>query len=307
MFIAVEALRRSNPTKSVDVKQATTWHESLGGVNGGTIHTVVDMPLGLNELFRGHLLDDPLALAHPDVKSDPAMEETRKRLAVAEWKNQLPSADSIMRLGWSVPFFMAPVNAKIVQASAIALKYGRNFVYRERFCPLGYLATTHMNVLTVIPAAISMIAVSCVFAILKLPVIGRALANWLIPPGTGCSDQSCRTGYAHVYAEVATAPNDAGGSDKASCLVKFKGDPGNWVTAQCVSEAALTLLLNRDDLPSRSKDGFGTPVELLGEPLLHRLQNTSVRPVVVEIHVRLGVGREWKMHPEVRPYGPSSA
>jgi len=67
--------------------------------------------------------------------------------------------------------------------------------------------------------------------------------------------------------------------------------------AQCVSEAALTLLLDRKDLPPRSADGFGTPAELLGKPLLSRLQNTSVRPVDVETNVRKGVGREWRMYP----------
>jgi short subunit dehydrogenase-like uncharacterized protein len=53
------------------------------------------------------------------------------------------------------------------------------------------------------------------------------------------------------------------------------------VTAQCVGEAALSLVHNRSELPARSEDGFGTPAELLGPVLLKRLQESKVRAVKV--------------------------
>eukprot|EP00977_Amphora_coffeiformis_P022375 scaffold10856_cov229-Amphora_coffeaeformis.AAC.26 len=57
--------------------------------------------------------------------------------------------------------------------------------------------------------------------------------------------------------------------------------------AQCVSEAALALLLDRADLPERSEDGFGTPSELLGNALLlNRLQESPVRHVEFATQVR---------------------
>lgn len=246
------------------------------------------MPLGLEKLYKNsvpYLLDDPLVLAHPKIKSDPKMENTRKRLALAEWFNQLPYADSIFRFGFSVPFFMAPVNAKIVHASAVALKYGQDFIYRERMVPAGYKFTTNLSLISIIPAIMTQVFVVLAFIVLKMPVVGKALVNMFMPPGTGSDDRSCKMGYAFVYSEVCTAPNEAGACEKANCLVKFQGDPGNWVTAQCVSEAALTLLFHKKDLPPRSEDGFGTPAELLGQPLLNRLQNTTTRPVTIEVRI----------------------
>lgn len=86
------------------------------------------------------------------------------------------------------------------------------------------------------------------------------------------------------------------------CLVLFLtfydvsvSDPGNYATAQCVSESALALVFNEGDLPSRSDDGFGTPAELLGDVLLKRLMSTPVRPVVVETLARLDAGRDYCM------------
>jgi len=305
VFVAVEALKEGSTGKSVDIQKATTWHCCLGGVNGGTVHTVLDMRIDPSKLLRPvpYLMDDPLVLAHPKVRNDPSIESTRKRLAVAEWVNQLPSVDSIFKMGVSIPFFMAPVNAKVVNATALSLKYGRNFVYRERFIPTSYAMTTNLTLVSAIPAILVQLVTIVAVTLLKLPIIGLFLANLFFPPGTGMSDSACREGYAHVYAEVATEANSAGGSDKASCLMKFKGDPGNFVTAQCVSEAALTLLFGGDDLPPRSSDGFGTPAELLGKPLVQRLLNSPIRAVTIETDVRKGVGREWRMFPEAYPEG----
>ena len=89
---------------------------------------------------------------------------------------------------------------------------------------------------------------------------------------------------------------------KANCLLQFDGDPGNWTMAQCVSEAALALVLDRKDLPPRGNstkhDGFGTPAELLGSALLKRLTNTKIRPAQCVTHVRKHVPQhEWRMYP----------
>ena len=66
----------------------------------------------------------------------------------------------------------------------------------------------------------------------------------------------------------------------------FQGDPGNLVTAQVVSEAALALVWDRSNLPGISDDGFGTPAELLGKVLLKRLGETKVRPIKIVTKVQ---------------------
>lgn len=300
---AVEALRDASKTIPAIIETATTWHNDFGGVNGGTIQTVVDMPMNISHwLFRRpfpFLLADPLILAHPSVRSDPAFEDTRNRLAKAEWWNQLPSFDTIIRMGVSIPFFMAVANAKVVHASAVSLKYGPNFVYHERFLPTGFRMTAQLGTISLVPAFLTLAALGVSFLVLKLPVIGQFLVNRLVPPGSGMPDQMCRAGYAEVYAEVVGPKNPVTGLvDKANCFIAFEGDPGNWVTAQCISESALALVLNREELPPRSEDGFGTPVELLGGVLLKRLKETKVRPIVSQTSVRKQTARhEWRMFP----------
>jgi short subunit dehydrogenase-like uncharacterized protein len=302
VYTAIEALKEKSKVKPVTIERATTWHNILGGANGGTIKTMVEMPFDLSHcLFQPvpFLVDDPLVLTHPSYLADPASQATRNRLAASEWWNQLLSFDTILRLGVTVPFFMAVVNAKIVHASAVALKYGPNFTYRERHVPTGFRFTAQLGTISLLPALLTQLGMLVVFLILKLPVIGQAIIDRLLPPGTGSSDQMCRAGFAEVYAEV-IGPVDAktGRVDKANCFIAFEGDPGNWVTAQCISESALALVLNRDELPSRSEDGFGTPVELLGGVLLKRLKETKVRPIVVQTSVRLKTVRhEWSMFP----------
>jgi short subunit dehydrogenase-like uncharacterized protein len=302
VYTAIEALKERSKVKPVTIERATTWHNVLGGANGGTIKTMVEMPFDASHCFFQpvpFLVDDPLVLTHPSVQADPAMQATRNRLAASEWWNQLLSFDTIVRLGVTVPFFMAVCNAKIVHASAVALNYGPNFTYRERQVPTGFRFTAQLGLISLLPALLTQLFMLVGFLVLKFPVIGKAIIDRFLPPGTGSSDQLCRAGFAEVYAEV-IGPADAktGRVDKANCFIAFEGDPGNWVTAQCISESALALVLNRDELPPRSQDGFGTPVEVFGGVLLKRLKETKIRPIVVQTSVRLKTVRhEWSMFP----------
>ncbi len=102
-----------------------------------------------------------------------------------------------------------------------------------------------------------------------------------------------------MYSEVIGKADTAGLVDKANCTLEFKGDPGNRVTSQCVSEAALAFVRDKDKLPARiSQDGFGTPAEVFGDVLLKRLEKSKVRPVKVCVHVRRGVTRtEYRTFP----------
>jgi short subunit dehydrogenase-like uncharacterized protein len=195
--------------------------------------------------------------------------------------------------------FSAAVNTKVLNASAVALDYGPNFVYNERFLPVGFKMTTRMRLVSLVPALIVQIATMIGGLLLKLPFIGSFLIKLLAPPGSGASAEECRQGVTEVYAEVSTAVDKATGLvDRANCHMEFTGDPANWVTSQCVSEAALALIMDKDKLPPRSKDGFGTPAELLGTVLYDRLKNSKIRPLMVCVDVRKGTSpMEWRMYP----------
>jgi hypothetical protein len=135
----------------------------------------------------------------------------------------LPRSESIFCLGVSIPFFMAVVNSKVVQASSVALAYGSQFKYYERMVPTGYKFTTKLGLLSLVPAFIFISVSTIIFSIIKIPFVGQKLAMWLLPPGAGSSERRCASGYAAVYAEVSTAPNKKGLRDKAYCLLKFQG------------------------------------------------------------------------------------
>lgn len=126
--------------------------------------------------------------------------------------------------------------------------------------------------------------------ILKIPKVGQFLCDHLAPPGSGAPDWLVNLGSCATYVEV-TATNASGDGtvNRGYAHLAFQGDPGNAVTAQCVSESALALLLDQESLPPKSIDGFGTPAELLGPALIKRFRNTIVRPIKLHTTAKIGV------------------
>lgn len=180
------------------------------------------------------------------------------------------------------------------------------FTYWERVFPVGFDVTRCLNVFSIIPALSYSFALAAITVTLKIPVVGQKLLDCVVPPGSGVPDWVNEMGYSHVYAEALTpstitssgkksTANASGFVDRGTCMLRFQGDPGNLVTAQCVSEAALTLVYNRDALPAKSDDGFGTPAEILGDPLLSRLLESNVRKVTIETNVTMNDRRyKWE-------------
>ena len=298
IFAAVQALKQASSNgQKVEVETTRTWHACMGMAGGGTLATMKNMDINYKKcLLNGEgkirkvplLAFDPLVLTNPEaVRFNPDYQDTRDRMAWKEWLNMLPYPHTIFQQGVSIPFFMAVANAKVVHASAIALGYGPKFTYQERWVPLGFKTTLGFGLFSTIPSLIFLWIMAMSGLVIKLPVIGDLILKFLAPPGTGASDAMCRNGYAQVYAEAkAPLPNFKDQVSCANVFMEFEGDPGNFVTAQCVVESALSLVLNRKELPTRSKDGFGTPAELLGPVLLGRLTSSSVRPVKIKTNVR---------------------
>ncbi|CAB9510886.1 Putative trans-acting enoyl reductase [Seminavis robusta] len=296
IFAAVQALRAKVPDAQVET--ARTWHSVFGMAGGGTLATMHQMQPDIGRCFLDSsnnnslrpvlfMLFDPLVLTHPEtVRFNPDHQDDRNRMALAEWWNLLPYPHTIFKQGVSIPFFMGVCNSKVVHASALALNYGPNISYYERFLPLGFELTLGFGLFSTIPSLIILFAIAMGGLILQIPILSDLLLKVFAPPGTGASDEMCAKGHAEVYAEVKAPLSVAGKVSCANVYMEFQGDPGNMVTAQCVVESALSLVLDRDNLPPRSKDGFGTPAELLGPVLLQRLRNTKVRPVTVKTNVR---------------------
>jgi hypothetical protein len=189
----------------------------------------------------------------------------------------------------------------VLQASAVALKYGTETLQiRERFLPLGFFWTRMASIFAFVPMLCLHLGVMAGLALVKLPKVGKAIAQFLAPPGSGAPDWLVKMGSCAVYAVVTAAPRDDGGGsnsssdvvDRGYAYLAFEGDPGNAVTAQCVCESALALLVDRESLPPRSVDGFGTPAELLGPALLKRFQKAAVRPITLKTTAKLGTSKK---------------
>ena len=187
-----------------------------------------------------------------------------------------------------------------MHASAVALNYGKTMKLRERYLPLGHFWTRVLGIMALLPLSLMQLGLLIGVAIFKFPFlrIGEVLLDTFVPLGSGPSDFVLSKLHGNsVYAMVTAAASDDDQRsnknrkdvvDRAYCYMEFVGDAGNWVTAQCVCEAALALIYNRDDLPPRSEDGFGTPAELLGGALVKRFRDTKslVRPITISCCVR---------------------
>jgi hypothetical protein len=108
------------------------------------------------------------------------------------------------------------------------LKYGTSFAYRERFLPAGFKGTIKLGLVSIVATLIAQAGVLLLGLVLKTPIIGKVLADWLAPPGSGPTDHVCKQGLSEVYAEVTSATLPSGLVNRGNCFMKFFGDPGNW-------------------------------------------------------------------------------
>jgi len=193
---------------------------------------------------------------------------------------------------WHYSSFHGSSCRKVVHASAVALKYGPEFSVRERYVPLGFRWTRLIGILALVPMLCAQSLMLCGILLAKLPWIGKAAINLVAPAGSGMPDFLCELSNNSLYAIVSTKESTNDGTvDRAYVSLSFQGDAGNMVTAQCVSEAALTLLWNRDTIPPKSVDGFGSPAEILGAALWQRFREAKVRPIFQKTVVRTRVAK----------------
>ncbi len=230
-----------------------------GGVNGGTLASM------FNFLDSGQakLVADPFLL-NPSSSKVPA--------AGADLDPVAPIYDLDFQ-AWLGPFFMGPINTRVVRRSAALLTpagvqaagYAKDFHYQEymRF-GAGPLAAA--------AAAVFSAGMAASQATLKLAPI-RRLARRLAPgPGTGPSEAAMDGGSFRCELVGKSALGHV-----VRARVADQGDPGNRATTRMVCEAALALALELDQLPGgRVFGGVLTPATGLGDVLLARLRKAGM-------------------------------
>ena len=233
-----------------------------GGVNGGTLASMFNF-MGSDQ---AGLLADPFLL-------NPA---GAMNVSLAAHKDPIAPINDPDFKAWLGPFFMGPINTRVVRRSAalltpvttpVASKRGKPQLYSKNFHYQEYMRFGAGPVAGAAAAAFSAGMFGSQTAMKFAPL--RNLANKLAPgPGTGPSEASMNGGSFHceLIAKSASGHTVRG-------RVADKGDPGNRATTKMVCEAALCLALQFDELPGGVKyGGLLTPASGLGEVLVARLR-----------------------------------
>jgi short subunit dehydrogenase-like uncharacterized protein len=222
-----------------------------GGLNGGTLATLLEK--GESGGMR-RAMEDPFLLNPPDRRGD---EAARDRAGVEF------DAD---RGVWLAPFFMAPINTRVVRRSAALAAqfgepYGPNFGYDEA------LETSRRAM------ALAMSALSRATPRVAGSRLARAALRKLGPaPGQGPSERAMDHGF---FTTRLVGESESG--RKVMATLRRHGDPGNRVTVAILCESALLLALApRERLPGgAARGGVLTPATALGLPLVDRLRDAE--------------------------------
>jgi short subunit dehydrogenase-like uncharacterized protein len=161
---------------------------------------------------------------------------------------------------WTKPFFMGPMNTKIVRRTNAILDYpyGKDFRYEEaRLVGGGWSGR--------LKAQVEALGFGAFAVAVAIPPTRRLLKRYVLPgPGEGPSQETVERGH---WAIVLVGHHADGGVIKVRAA--GEGDPSAMSSSRMLIESALCLLQDGDQLAVGG--GSWTPVSALGEPLLARL------------------------------------
>lgn len=250
-YLVVRHLQRE---LGVPCQQVRAYFQAYGGLNGGTLASVFHLydSGGVARMKDPFLLNPPPPPAQAERHRDP----------------QTPSFAADLNT-WVAPFFMGPVNTRIVRRSAALYEewqdpYGPDFTYQEYLKfdePLSWLKAASVT------AGLALFT-----GIVQQPPLRSLLQPLLPQPGDGPSEQTMNEGW--FSCELVGTATDG---RQVRGLIRDQGDPGNRATVKFVCESALSLALQIDELPGgQTRGGILTPATGLGEVLAERLRQTGM-------------------------------
>jgi short subunit dehydrogenase-like uncharacterized protein len=254
-YVVVQEMLRRHGEPCVDVKASFSLR---GGLNGGTLASVLNiMAKGEAKAFANPFLLNP---GHRKSTTDAAHQDPVG-----------PHRDADFA-AWVGPFFMGPINTRVVRRSAALWQasgdtaYGKHFHYQE------YLRFGAGAVAAVAAAGMSAGALVGQSALQFSPV--RKLTSAVAPkPGEGPSPRAMDGGSFRCDLIGKSASGNT-----VRAIVSDKGDPGNRATTKMVCESALALALDFDKLPGGpDRGGVISPAYALGDALVQRLRNAGMK------------------------------
>jgi short subunit dehydrogenase-like uncharacterized protein len=233
-----------------------------GGASGGT----VDSMRVISSLARDP--ESRKVLTNPQALSSGPGEMPQVRRSSEPSDMPIMSATSVdpSLAGTLGPFFMASYNTRIVRRTNFLLDgaYGKDFRYGEA------MSFGRNKLLGRVAAGAASGALGAFFAGLAFKPTRRVLDRFLPKPGEGPNEESRNKGYFELQAFTRTSTGK-----RYRSVTAASGDPGYKATAMMFGEAALTLALDREDLPDRF--GVLTPASAMGDALANRLRGAGMK------------------------------
>ena len=234
------------------IKRIEAFHTMKGEASGGTLETM----FSLADLDLGKSIFDPFLLNPEGTVSDQQKKLSKDKTGVLE-QNAIN--------GWSGPFIMAAANTRVVRRSAALHEqkgedYGRDFTYQE--------FTFHKKK----TGAYMALAFLAIFGLVLMTPLRKIVRPLMKKPGEGPSKEVRENGwFSATYKALAED------GDVSVFKMHGKGDPGYKITSLLVTESALCLVENEQDLPGGSDyGGILTSATGLGGALISRLKNAGI-------------------------------
>ncbi|WFD32657.1 hypothetical protein MSPP1_003706 [Malassezia sp. CBS 17886] len=243
-YLAVQQVKRT-AGPNVNIDYALCGYLVKGRASGGTVATIVDQ----------RKYPDMVRFTQPYILSPIKGQQVAKVVRstnLPQWGKEgaftlfTPHNTRIVNRTWG-----------LLQEAGAPQQYGAAFRYLEGMvCPSSIVAVILSSV---------MLAVA--WLVINVHAFGNMLMR-LIPQGTGSPMEEQLKGYG-ILRTIAYQKN---GSAKALASIAIKGDPGYLQTATMISEAALTIALERARLPKLAQaGGILTTATLGGEVYAERL------------------------------------
>lgn len=228
-----------------------------GGASGGTVDSMRVISSLARDPESRKVLINPQALS-----SGPGgMPQAHRTSEPSDMPIMSASSIDPSLAGTLGPFFMASFNTRVVRRTNFLLDgaYGSSFRYGEA------MSFGRNRLLGRVAAGAASGALGAFFAGLAFKPTRRVLDRFLPKPGEGPDEKSREKGYFELQAFTRTTTGK-----RYRSVTAAQGDPGYKATAMMFGEAALTLALDRADLPERY--GVLTPVSAMGDALVARLR-----------------------------------
>ena len=237
-------------------------HRVRGGFNGGTLASA----LALFDAGEQRQLADPFLLNPPGTVP----------LNIGPHRDQVAPERDEGTGAWRAPFFMGPVNTRVVRRSAGLLQGDDAAPYAPEF---GYREWLHLgHGVPGLLAAGAYGAATGGFALAAQLGPTRRLLGRLKAPGEGPSPEQIERGSFRCDLRALD-----GAGHRLDARVEGRGDPGNRATTIFVCESALALAVDALRLPGApERGGVLTPATAFGDVLVERLRAAGIGIRIIE-------------------------